>query len=66
MKDKTIGKDKQKILLEHMSPEERLRTLEEASRKILEIDPDHGIRHFIESFQRKKRGNDPQRDTATA
>lgn len=66
MIDKTIGRDKQSIILKHITPEKRLRSLEEESRNILEIDPDHGIRYFITSFRRKKNRNDAQKDTETA
>lgn len=65
MNNKTIGREEQRKILEQMTPEQRLDTLEKESRNLAELDPEGTVRYFITSFRRKYK-HDPQRDTETS
>lgn len=61
MSHKMISGDEQRKILTGKTPEEILDALEQASRNVLDIDPEGGKRYFIDSFRRKYT-RDPQRD----
>lgn len=60
MRDRTIGREEQQIILAGMTPEQKLDMAEQEARDFLELNPSYGIRYLIESFQRKRR-DDAQR-----
>ncbi len=53
MKDKSIGRREQQKILEGMTAEQKLDSLESELKNVLELDPELGMRIFIEAFRRK-------------
>jgi hypothetical protein len=53
MKDKSIGRREQQKILEDMTPEQKLDALENERKNVLELEPEIGMRIFIEAFRRK-------------
>ena len=48
MKDKSIGRKEQQKILEEMTAEQKLDSLENERKNVLELDPELGMRIFIE------------------
>jgi hypothetical protein len=62
MRSTAISRETAVKILAQQSAEQKLESLERESRNLLELNPDFGWKHFVSSFERKRK-NDAERNS---